>query len=142
MTEVNLFELASRKKYRFPSVKGDLTVEQLWDLPLLAGNRATRDVKCDLDAVAREISIQLKALSEESFVTTRSNPDKVRLEASLEIVKYIIAVKLAEAEKAKQAVDRKAEREKLQEALARKEDAALEQLSPEEIKKRLAELDE
>lgn len=137
---MNIFELATRQKLRFASAKGDLTTEQLWDLPLLISS-PTRDVKVDLDTLARSINHELKAQAEESFVSTKANPLKAQLELKLEIVKHIIADKLAAAEKAKKASDNRAERERLMDALKRKQDQELESLSPEEIQKRLAALD-
>lgn len=137
---MNIFELATRQKLRFASAKGDLTTEQLWDLPLLISS-PTRDVKVDLDTLARSINHELKAQAEESFVSTKANPLKAQLELKLEIVKHIIADKLASAEKAKKASDNRAERERLMDVLKRKQDQELENLSPEEIQKRLAALD-
>lgn len=72
---MNIFELATRQKLRFASAKGDLTTEQLWDLPLLISS-PTRDVKVDLDTLARSINHELKAQAEESFVSTKANPLK------------------------------------------------------------------
>jgi len=47
---MNIFERAARAKVRFSSAVGELTTEQLFDLPLTAtGNRLS------LDAVARDI---------------------------------------------------------------------------------------
>lgn len=129
---MNLFEQASRQKVRFQSTKGELTTEQLWDLPLTNSNGF------NLDAVARDVHRDLKAVSEESFVTmARPNPAQARLELKMEIVKHIIGVKLAEAEQAKTAADRANERQRLMEILNKKQDAALEALTPEEIKARL-----
>ncbi len=34
----SMFEYATRHKLRFTSSKGELTVEQLWDAPLLSGD--------------------------------------------------------------------------------------------------------
>lgn len=137
---MNIFELATRQKLRFASAKGDLTTEQLWDLPLLISS-PTRDVKVDLDTLARSINHELKAQAEESFVSTKANPLKAQLELKLEIIKHIIADRLAAAEKAKKASDNRAERERLMDVLKRKQDQELENLSPEEIQKRLDALD-
>lgn len=131
----NLFLQATRRKFRFPSNKGDLSVEQLWDLPLTSRNGF------DLDTVAKTVNTHLKAASEESFVVTSSNPAKTTLQDQLEVIKAIIAVKLDEAAKAKMRSDRAAERQRLLEILDQKEDDELKGLSREEIKKRLAELD-
>jgi hypothetical protein len=136
---MNLFERATRQCFRFPSVKGDLTVEQLWDLPLV-NKSPTRDVKADLDTVARTINSELKSMAEESFVSTNPNPRKGVLEAQLEIVKHIIAVRLSEAEAAAKRMENIEKRSKLIEALAAKEDQELSQMSKDEIVKQLEAL--
>ena len=69
-------------------IKGQLTTEQLWDLPLQARS------SLDLNTVAVEVNRELKGLAEESFVETRSNPRRGELEIMLEIVKFVIAAEL------------------------------------------------
>jgi len=103
----------------------------------LLGNPVTLVAKADLDTVARSISRELKEQVEESFVATRANPLKAKLELQLEVVKHIIAVKMAEAEAKTKAADTKRERERLLEILANKKEQELLQLSPEEIQKRI-----
>lgn len=132
----NLFEIASRRKYRFPSVVGELTVEQLWDLPLTSTRGAC------LDNVAKAVSGNLKSISDESFVVTTPNPRKGELENMLEIVKHVIAVKIDERKRADAAADRADKRRKLIEALANKQDDAIRNLSEDEIRAKLAELDD
>lgn len=127
------YETALRNKYRYPSVKGDLTTEQLWDLPL----QSTRANTPDLDSVAKEINRQLKEQTEESFVETKSNPLKTELAGKLEIVKHVIATKQAENAAARTAAERRQERERLQQLLALKDQQELEGLSKEEIQRRL-----
>lgn len=131
----NLFQLASRQKFRFQSIKGELTTEQLWDLPLTARSGF------NLDEVAKQVAAELKAAGEESFVQKKSNPAKSKLEAKLEIIKHIISVKLEEAERAVKASQNQEERQRLLAVLNRKQDAALEELTPEQIQARLAELE-
>ena len=131
----NLFQLASRQKFRFQSIKGELTTEQLWDLPLTARGGF------NLDEVAKQVAAELKAAGEESFVQKNSNPAKSKLEAKLEIVKHIISAKLEEAERAVKASQNQEERQRLLAVLNRKQDAALEELTPEQIQARLAELE-
>lgn len=127
------YENALRNKYRYPSVRGELTTEQLWDLPL----QSTRANTPDLDSVAKEINRQLKEQTEESFVETKSNPLKTELEGKLEIVKHVIATKQAENAAARTAAERRQERERLQQLLALKDQQELEGLSKEEIQRRL-----
>lgn len=135
---MNIFETVSRRKYRFPSIVGDLSVEQLWDLPLTA----TGGKRLDLDSIAKAVNSDLKSVSDESFVVTRPNPRKGELEISLEIVKHIIAVKIDERDKADAAAARADKRRKLIEALANKQDDAIRNLSEDEIRAKLAELDD
>lgn len=135
---MNIFELAARKKFRFESSRGDLTAEQLWDLPLLA---STRDAHFDLDTVARVVNADLKGVTEETFVAIKPDPRKPDLEAKLEIVKHVIASKIADAEAAKAARERDDKRRKLVDALASKEDQELAGMSKEDILKQLQEID-
>lgn len=139
MTELNLFELATRRKFKFPSVKGDLRVEDLWDLPLKVTS-PTRDVKADLDTVAKGLNAKIKLEGEESFVTPASNVTKTILEQKLDIVKRIIAVKIAERDAAEAKATRDAERKRLLVALDKKQEEAIDSMSAEEIEKRLAAL--
>lgn len=132
----DIFEKATRKKLRFPSEKGDLTVEQLWDLPLTSSRS-----NLSLDGIARAINTDLKNLAEESFVVTTPDPRKALLELQLDILKHIIAVKLAEAESAKKSAEKAAERAKLLAALGEKEEQELTLLSKEAILARLKELE-
>ena len=131
----NLFLQATREKFRFESSKGDLSVEQLWDLPL------TSRTGFDLDTVAKAVNADLKASNEESFVNANNNPAVSRLQAQLEVVKAIIEVKLAQAEAAKKRAEKAAERQRLMEVLHSKKDQELQGLSVEEIERRLSQLD-
>jgi hypothetical protein len=90
--------------------------------------------------MARNVKIALEDIGEVSFVEEVTSEDKVENELRLEILKDIIAVKLAER-KAKQDEKAKAqEKQRLLEILAKKKDSALEELSVEEIQKRIEAL--
>ena len=131
----NLFLQATREKFRFESNKGDLSVEQLWDLPL------TSRTGFDLDTVAKTVNANLKSSNEESFVNVNNNPAVSRLQAQLEVVKAIIEVKLAQAEATKKRAEKAAERQRLMEVLHSKMDQELQGLSVEEIERRLSLLE-
>lgn len=131
----NLFEVASRKAYRYQSIRGDLTTEQLWELPL------TSRGGFDLDSVAKAVNAELKSVTEESFVATRVNPRKGDLETKLDVLKHIIAVKIAEAEAVTARVAKQEKRAKILDALAAKENEELTQASKDDLLKQLAELD-
>jgi len=132
---MNIFEQATRQKLRFESIRGALSTDDLWDLPLTSKNGF------DLDSVARATNAQLKAAGEESFVASVPNPAKARLELQMEVIKHIIAVRMQENENAKNLAARRAEREKLLRVLEEKNDERMKGMSVEEILSRVAELD-
>lgn len=131
----NIFEYAARSKLRFQSTKGELTAEQLWDVPL----RSRDDF--NLDVVAKAANKALKDISEESFVETAKTPEHGRRETALEVVKYVIKTKRDEEEAAKKRADNKIEKEKLLAILAEKQDGKLSELSEKELRNRIAALE-
>ena len=130
----DMFEKASRLKLRFNSIKGQLTVEQLWDLPLTAANDFC------LDAVAKSINAELKAAGEESFVSTTRAPGAAVRELEMDLVKHIIAVRLAENEAKRNESERATERARIRDVLRERQDKELLDLPKEELEKRLREL--
>lgn len=133
----NMFETATRSKLRFASSRGELSVEQLWDVPL----RARTGDDFNLDAVAKAANKVLKGLTEESFVSTERTPAVARAETALELIKYVIATKLAEEKAAAKRAENKLEREKLLAILAEKQAGKLSELSEKEIQRRINALD-
>ncbi len=133
---MNIFEYAARNKVRFQSTRGELTLEQLWDVPL-----RSRD-EFNLNAVAKAANKAWKDISEESFVETAKTPEHTRRETMLEVVKYVIDTKLAEEEAAKKSADNKIEKEKLLAILAEKQAGKLSELSEKELQRRIAALGE
>lgn len=130
----NNFKKAARLKLRFPSVKGILTVEQLYDLPL------TSKGGCDLDSVAKTVNGYLRQASEDSFVNTKPNLEKDLNQLCLDIVKEVIADRIAENEANAKAVANRHEREKLLTVLEGKKDAALANLTEAELEERIRAL--
>jgi hypothetical protein len=125
--EKNLFELATRMRLRFPH-NGIVDVEGLWQLPVTK-----------LDAIYKVLNSEAKQTKEESLLDTKTAKDE-ELELKIEIVKHIVKTKQDEAKTLKNAAAKKEEKEKLLSVLDRKENEALESLSAEELKKRIAEL--
>ena len=132
----NIFEFAARNKLRFASVRGELSVEQLWDVPL----RSRDDF--NLNMIAKTANKALKEISEESFVETTKTPEHTRREAAMETVKYVIDAKLAEETAAKSRAEKKQEKEKLLGILAEKQAGKLSELSEKELQKRIAALED
>lgn len=134
----DMYKFAAQKKLRFPSKRGPLLVEDLFQLPL-----TTKVINADdLDTVAKAINKQLKEVSEESFVSDRTNDPKAKaLQVALDIVKDVIATR-KDAIKAVQAkAERDAKRNAILDALDKKKGQVLETSSMDELKKQLADLD-
>lgn len=132
----NIFEYATRSKLRFASIRGELSVEQLWDVPL----RSRDDF--NLNAIAKAANKALKEISEESFVETSKTNEHTRREAAMETVKYVIDAKLSDEATAATRAAKKQEKEKLLNILAEKQDGKLSELSEKELQKRIAALDD
>lgn len=124
---MGLFETAVRSKLRFDSPKGLLTVEDLWGLPLTA----TPPSRPSLDSMAQDLYKQLKEFSADavSFV----KPSTTDIQIKFDIVKHIIDTKMAERDAAAAPAEKSAKKQKLMELIARKQDAALESASIEEL---------
>lgn len=131
---MNIFEQATIQKLRFSTNKGEVTTEQLWDMPLQSKNQF------DLDSLAKAVNGELKSVTEESFVNTKPSPAKSLLELKLDVIKHIIAAKIKTHEEQSNARAKAAKREKLLNILSEKQDEALKSLSPEELAKQIAEL--
>lgn len=121
----DLFKVAAKKKYRF-NYKGQITVEDLWDL----------DVE-ELDKIYKSLKAQQKNASEESLLQTVSREDKV-LNNKCEIIKTIVLDKLAARERAQKAAAQKAQNQRILEIMADKQDAALKEKSIEELQAMLS----
>lgn len=128
MSELNLFEVATRERYMFP-FKGMIDVSDLWDLSLT-----------NLDSVFKTLNAEAKKYAEESLLNTKSKEDE-EISNKIEIVKYIVNVKLGEKKKREDAKKNSEMRQRLLEIKAKRQDAALENMSDEDLDKMLAELD-
>ena len=134
---MNIFERAARGKLRFQSSVGDLTTEQVWDLPLTAAKSG----RPDLDGLARAVHSELKAMDEVSFVVAKPDPRKTDLELKLDILKHVIAAKLAAVAAAEKAAASAERKRNLLDALANKEQAELAGMSKEQIVAELSALE-
>ncbi len=134
---MEIFERAARGKLRFPSAAGELTTEQLWDLPLTA----TRSAGLDLDKIARAVNAELKSIAEGSFVSLTPDPRQTELELKLDVLKHVIASKLAARTAAETAAANAERKRKLLSALATKEESTLAGMSREQIEAEIAKLD-
>jgi len=132
-----LFILASRKKYRFPTLKGgEMVTEQLWELELISD----KDGVTTLDTVAKTLNGQVKSFNEESFVAEKTTNAK-DAENRLELVKFVIATKKHEEKLKLARKELRAAKEETVEALKAKKSEALKSLTVEELEAKLAELE-
>lgn len=122
----NIFEKASRLGLRFKSEVGDLTVENLWNLPLSSPKqntdiqRVARIVKRELDDVEYDITgLQTNVQSENSL--------------RLEILEHIVSVRQSEIKQREISIANSQKLAKLDEIIASKADNELTQKSIEEL---------
>ena len=122
----SIFEIATRKKYRYP-YKGSIATEDLWDL-----------TPEQLDGVYKTLCQQKKAEGEDSLLAERiENAD---LRRKIEIVKYIFMAKCDEAEQRKTNAKNAAKRRQILEVLAQKQDEKLRSMSEDDLQKMLNDL--
>lgn len=129
MTTEKLFEMATRSKLRFPSTKGELSVEDLWDLS-----------DKDLDVVYKNLKDQEVKSSEESLLDD-ANVDP-KLTAAIGIVKYIFTTKRNERLAEKERINKKLTQKKYIDALSKKQDEAIEKMSEAELRAMIDSLED
>lgn len=129
----NPFVLASRRQLRFNTVKGGLTVEDLWTLDLKK-----------LDAIAVDVDSQVKPGARKTFLEnpdTKADQAAADNELRLEVLKFVIGVKQEENKAARAASERRTQIAFLNDLLKKKELANLEGLSVDQIKAQLQVLE-
>lgn len=131
---MSIFEQAARLRLRFASPKGELSVEDLFDLPLTSSTG-----KANLDDVARAIHKTLKSDDHVSFVESATKPDET-MQLRFDIVKHVIAVKVAERDAAKLAKEKAEKRQAIMTILHEKEHAALKDMPMDKLRELLAGL--
>lgn len=127
MKNEKMFEVAVRNKLRFP-FRGLISTEDLWDLNVE-----------NLDVVFKELNSQIKRVQEESLLKTKSKQDE-ELELKINIVKYIVSVKLEETDLRVKAMEKREQKQKILKILSDKQDESLQNKSIEELEKMLEEL--
>lgn len=127
MNNTNIFEAASKNKYRYP-YKGMITTEDLWDL-----------TQAQLDVIYKALN---KGVSEAQVSSLMCKVTEVDAELlnKIEIVKYIFNAKEAEAEARKNDAAKRAKKQRILDILAQKQEDALNNMSEDDLKKMLDEL--
>jgi uncharacterized HAD superfamily protein len=128
---MDIYKEATRRKLRFATNKGPLSSDDLWDLSLKS-----------LDALAVDIDGRVTAgrktflADEDVKQTAASQEDALRLS----ILKDVIETRQAETKAAREATTKRSQIEFFETLLQQKLTQSLNELSEEEIRKRIAEL--
>lgn len=127
MNEINIFEKAVIGKYRFP-YKGMVSVEDLFDLSVE-----------NLDEVFKTLNASKKSVNEDSLLSVKTNSDDI-LDTQIEIVRNIVNRKLLERKNKTLELKKRQQKNKIEQILAMKEEQALINKTPEELKDMLEQL--
>ena len=118
---MDIFKYAVKNKMRF-NYKGVCTVEDLYDIPLSG-----------LDKMYGELKKQQKNFGEDSLLNKKSSEEK-EIGIKIEIIESIVADRLADIDKAKKAQQTRERNRRIAQIIADKEDAALNDMSLEDLK--------
>ena len=129
---MEIYKKASKKKLRFNTNRGVLSVEQLWDL----SKEEIRQLVIKAREAAKKSSGEVND-TELSFldapVKTKATDDELRFE----ILKDIYLTKKSSEEKAQKRAEAKENNKKILDLIARKQDEALEKKSIAQLEKML-----
>lgn len=123
----NPFLQATKQNLRFATSRGFLTTEDLWALSLR-----------DLDSLALHVDAQINAAPKKSFITETVKADSEDV-LRLEILKAVIADKIADRDAAKIRADKRARQTFLKDLIEKKKADELGNLSLDDLQKQLAE---
>ena len=126
----NPFFRATRKKLRFPSNRGTLSVEELWDLSLES-----------LDVIAVKLAEEIsRQQNVRSFISDKPNKEASAQALRFEVVKTILDTKVADRDRVKLAAEKAATKATLKDLLLRRQDEKNATLTEEQIRAQLAAL--
>lgn len=120
-----MYKQASKLRLRFSTNKGNLTVEQLWDLSLT-----------DLDTLAVSLEQGYKASKGKSFLSMKTTKDK-GIKLQFDIVLDILNTKVEESEVRAAAAEVRENNQKLLGLIKKKKESELENLTIEELEAQL-----
>lgn len=118
---MNIFLEGTRKKLRFETSKGNLSIEQLWDLSLE-----------ELDALAVSLEEAHATSGKKSFLVTRSVKSKIA-KLKFDIVLAVLNTILEAENEAAKAQETKQHNARINELIAKKQEEALAGKTVEEL---------
>jgi hypothetical protein len=122
---MDIFKYAVKNKMRF-NYKGLCSVEDLYDIPL-----------SDLDKMYGALKGEQKNLGVDSLLNKKTSAEK-EVAIKIEIIESIVKDRLADRDKAVKAEQTRVRNRRIAEIIADKEDAALHNMSVEDLKAMLA----
>lgn len=128
MNILQMFVIAAKKKVRFKSEKGQVALEDLWDLSLN-----------ELDAMARALNKEVQEAGEVSFIEEKPKAASL-VELRFELVKFVIADRLDTRDKARIAAANKERIARIESILAERQDDKLKTATDADLLKELEEL--
>lgn len=131
---MDIFEQASKQDLKFKIARGFVRPHELWIIPL------SNPDDFNLDFFAKDINAQIKAANEESFVKPKSASTEI-LELKLNILKRVIYVRQEESRAKEMALINSTKKDRLLGAIAKKEDEDMGNLSLDELKAKLKEIE-
>lgn len=126
-----LFVKAAKNKVRFDTTRGQVTVEDLFDMPL-EGSKGF-----NLDEVAKGLAAKLKESEVTSFVKKEVKGDSL-LQLQFDIVKFVIDYRLAARDRVEKAAATRSRNDKIRNLIQQKKDQALLDASIEDLEGMLA----
>jgi len=127
------FAYSTQNKLRFASPRGDLTAEDLFDLPLTSARGIS------LDSISTTV-LEEKAATPRKSLVVKETTTNIDADVKIAIIEYIVAYK-QELASAKEGLKAKQARIlKVEEALLAKDEKALTKASKKELEAELAEL--
>ena len=126
---MDVFKYAVKNKLRF-YYKGVCTIEDLYDIPLN-----------DLDNMYGALKREQKNLGVDSLLNKKTSAEK-EIAIKIEIIESIVRDRLADQEKATKAQETRERNRRIAEIIADKEDAALNDMSLDDLKAMLASNEE
>lgn len=129
VSEINIFELASRKKIRFDSKRGKLTTEELWDLSL-----------DQIDEIAIELNNKINSTATTSFVSKTTDAAATIDKLKFDIVIHVIQVRQSESEARRERATNQERARTIRAELERRKEDSIKTRSEEDLQKELESL--
>lgn len=130
---MDIFKKGTKLNLRFSSVRGNVSIEDLWVIPMNSGDGF------NMEQIAQTAHSELEKLGVKSFTGKSSGKTDVA-ELRMEIIKEVIADRIAEADAKIDAIKNKQRVAKLEAILMSRKEQADEEMSTEDIEKELEAL--